>query len=113
MPQDDVAPHHVIPLGVYVSNRGTPCEVRGGCREAARARIARNAAVFGVSVDVRGAAPDAFNGAATPSAVFVGGGLSQPGVLDACLDNLAAPGGLVANAAMVESDVVLAQSYSR
>ncbi len=66
-----------------------------------------------VSIDVRGAAPDAFNGAATQSVVFVGGGLSQPGVLDACLDNLAAPGGLVANAVMVEAKAILAQSYSR
>ena len=113
MPQDYVTPHHLIPLGVYVSNRGTTCEVRGGCREAAFAGIVRNAVVFGVSVDVRGAAPDAFNRAATPSAVFVGAGLSQPGVLDAYLDNLAAPGRPVANAVTAESDAILVQSYSR
>jgi precorrin-6Y C5,15-methyltransferase (decarboxylating) len=81
--------------------------------EARRARIAVNAAAFGVDVDVRGAAPDAFDGAAAPSAVFVGGGLTQPFVLDACLTHLPAGGRLVANAVTVESEAVVAQWYSR
>lgn len=81
--------------------------------EARRARITRNATAFGVSVDVRGAAPSAFDGAATPSAVFIGGGLTQPGVLDGCLEKLPAGGRLVANAVTVESEAALAQAYSR
>ena len=64
-------------------------------------------------IDVRGEAPDAFDGAATPSAIFIGGGLTQPGLLDACLDNLPAGGRLVANAVTAESEAVLAQAYSR
>lgn len=81
--------------------------------DARRARISRNAAAFGVSVDVRGAAPGAFDGAEAPSAVFVGGGITQPDVLDACLRHLPPGGRLVANAVTVESEVVLAQAYSR
>jgi precorrin-6Y C5,15-methyltransferase (decarboxylating) len=72
-----------------------------------------NAAAFGVSIDVRGEAPDAFAGAEAPSAIFIGGGLTKPGLLDACLDNLPANGRLVANAVTAESEAVLAQAYSR
>jgi precorrin-6B C5,15-methyltransferase / cobalt-precorrin-6B C5,C15-methyltransferase len=81
--------------------------------ETRRARIARNAASFGVTVEVRGAAPAAFDGAATPSAVFIGGGLTQPGMLDACLAPLCSGGRLVANAVTAESEVLLVQAYSR
>jgi precorrin-6Y C5,15-methyltransferase (decarboxylating) len=81
--------------------------------ETRRARIARNAAAFGVNVEVRGAAPAAFDGAATPSAVFIGGGLTQSGMLDACLALLPSGGRLVANAVTAESEVLLVQAYSR
>ena len=60
--------------------------------EQRRRNIEFNAAAFGVSIDVRQQAPDAFDGAAPPSAIFVGGGLTHPGLLDACLDNLPADG---------------------
>ena len=52
-------------------------------------------------------------GARPPSAIFIGGGLTQPGLLDACLDRLPAGGRLVANAVTAESEAVLAQWYSR
>jgi precorrin-6B C5,15-methyltransferase / cobalt-precorrin-6B C5,C15-methyltransferase len=78
-----------------------------------RIKIGINTAAFGVSIDLRGEAPDAFDGAAAPSAIFIGGGLTQPGLLDACLDHLPAGGRLVANAVTAESEAVLAQSYSR
>jgi precorrin-6B C5,15-methyltransferase / cobalt-precorrin-6B C5,C15-methyltransferase len=81
--------------------------------ETRRARIARNAAAFGVNVEVRGAAPAAFDGAATPSAVFIGGGLTPPGMLDACVSSLLCGGRLVANAVTAESEVLLMQAYSR
>lgn len=81
--------------------------------ESRRANIGVNAAAFGVGIDVRGDAPGAFDGAETPSAIFIGGGLTQPGLLDACLDKLPAGGRLVANAVTAESESLLVQSYSR
>jgi len=80
--------------------------------ERRRDRIRHNVVRFGVTVEVRGAAPDAFDGAADPSVIFVGGGLTQPGLLDACVDRLPADGRLVANAVTAESEAVLAQWYS-
>ena len=81
--------------------------------EARRRNIGSNAAAFGVSIDVRGEAPKAFEGAETPSAIFIGGGLTQPGLLDACLDKLPAGGRLVANAVTAESESLLTQAHSR
>jgi precorrin-6B C5,15-methyltransferase / cobalt-precorrin-6B C5,C15-methyltransferase len=81
--------------------------------ESRRNNVGSNAAAHGVSVELRGAAPDAFDGAAPPSAIFVGGGLTQPGLLHACLEHLPAGGRLVANAVTVESEAVVAQAYSR
>jgi precorrin-6B C5,15-methyltransferase / cobalt-precorrin-6B C5,C15-methyltransferase len=77
--------------------------------ERRRTNIGFNAAAFGVRVEVRGAAPDAFDGAAEPSVIFVGGGATQPGLLDACFDRLPVNGRLVANAVTVESEAVLLQ----
>jgi len=81
--------------------------------EQRRARITRNAAAFGVSVEVRGPAPDTFDGAPEPSAIFVGGGLTKPGLLDACFDRLPVDGRLVANAITAESEAVVTAWYSR
>ena len=82
--------------------------------EQRRKRIARSMrTAFGAMVDVRGAAPEAFDGAPEPAAIFIGGGLTQPGLLDACFDRLAAGGRLVANAVTAESEAVVAQWYSR
>jgi precorrin-6B C5,15-methyltransferase / cobalt-precorrin-6B C5,C15-methyltransferase len=78
-----------------------------------RRNIGSNAATFGVSIDVRGDAPDAFDGAEPPSAIFIGGGLTRPGLLDVCLEKLPPGGRLVANAVTVESENVIAQAYSR
>jgi precorrin-6Y C5,15-methyltransferase (decarboxylating) len=85
--------------------------------------IASNAAAFGVDVDVRGPAPDAFeevvlsdggvDGVPLPSAIFIGGGLTRPGLTEACWDRLPEGGRLVANAVTTESEAVLAQWYSR
>ena len=91
-----------------------------GCRAVAferdehrRARIIRNRDACGVDVDVRGEAPAALADAPEPAAVFVGGGLTQPGLLDACWQQLPVGGRLVANAVTVESEAVLAQWYSK
>jgi len=80
--------------------------------ERRRRNVESNAAAFGVTIDVRGDAPEAFDGAETPAAIFIGGGLTQPGLLDACLDRLPPAGRLVANAVTTESESVLAQAYS-
>ncbi|MDP7701594.1 precorrin-6y C5,15-methyltransferase (decarboxylating) subunit CbiE [Mycobacterium sp. TY815] len=81
--------------------------------ERRRLNIGFNAAASGVSVEVRGAAPDQFAGAPRPSVIFIGGGLTHPGLLDACLEHLPAGGRLVANAVTVESEAILAQEFSR
>lgn len=78
-----------------------------------RERIVRNATVFGVPVDVRGAAPDALVNAPVPDAIFVGGAVSRDGLLQTCLDRLPVGGRLVANAVTAESEAVLTQWYSR
>lgn len=78
-----------------------------------RRNVEFNAAASGVTIDVRGDAPRAFDGAETPSAIFVGGGLTQPDLLDACFDNLPRGGRLVANVVTAESEAALIQAHSR
>jgi precorrin-6B C5,15-methyltransferase / cobalt-precorrin-6B C5,C15-methyltransferase len=96
------------------------CRSGSGCTAVAferdeqrRKRIATNAVAFGAKIGVHGEAPTAFDGAPQPSAIFVGGGLTQPGLLDACYQRLVGGGRLVANAVTLESEAVLAQWYSR
>ncbi|MDA4107887.1 precorrin-6y C5,15-methyltransferase (decarboxylating) subunit CbiE [Mycolicibacterium holsaticum] len=96
------------------------CRSGTGCRAVAferderrRKRITENAAAFGVMVDVRGDAPQAFADTAPPDVVFVGGGLTRPGLLQACFDSLPGGGRLVANAVTVESEALLAEWFSR
>jgi precorrin-6Y C5,15-methyltransferase (decarboxylating) len=81
--------------------------------EQRRKRIAANTVAFGATIDVRGDAPQAFDGAPQPAAIFIGGGLTQPGLLEACYERLPAGGRLVANAVTAESEAVLVQWYSR
>jgi len=96
------------------------CRSGIGCRAIAferdedrRTRIAQNAAAFGVRVIATFDAPETFGFEPPPAAIFVGGGVSQPGLLDACWERLDPGGRLVANAVTVESEAVLAQWYSR
>jgi precorrin-6Y C5,15-methyltransferase (decarboxylating) len=81
--------------------------------EQRRLNIVFNANASGVDIDVRGEAPHAFEDTPQPAVIFVGGGLTRPGLLDACLDHLPAGGRLVANAVTVESEAALAQAYSQ
>ncbi|RAU93658.1 cobalamin biosynthesis bifunctional protein CbiET [Mycobacterium colombiense] len=81
--------------------------------ERRRHNLDNNATTFGADIEVRGEAPDAFAGAEPPSAIFIGGGLTQPGLLEACLHNLPAGGRLVVNAVTTESEAVLAQAHQR
>ncbi|KIQ15047.1 bifunctional cobalt-precorrin-7 (C(5))-methyltransferase/cobalt-precorrin-6B (C(15))-methyltransferase [Rhodococcus sp. MEB064] len=76
--------------------------------------IRTNAVALGVpALTVRGPAPDSFADAPRPDAVFVGGGVTQPGMLDACWDALGHGGRLVANSVTAESEALLLQWYSR
>ncbi|MCT7660074.1 precorrin-6y C5,15-methyltransferase (decarboxylating) subunit CbiE [Mycobacterium deserti] len=96
------------------------CRSGSGCRaiafernEQRRKRIETNAQSFGVNVLVRSGAPDVFDVEPPPDVVFLGGGISQQGLMAACWDRLRPGGRLVANAVTVESEAVLTQWYSR
>ncbi|MDH4765505.1 precorrin-6Y C5,15-methyltransferase (decarboxylating) [Pseudomonas oryzihabitans] len=56
---------------------------------------------------VAGQAPEALAGLATPDAIFIGGGLTAPGVLDACWTALRPGGRLVANAVTLQTEAAL------
>ena len=70
------------------------------------ARIAANADALGVPqlVIVRGHAPEALAGLPGPDAVFVGGGITAPGLLAACWTALRPGGRLVANTVTLEGE---------
>ncbi|MEJ6850117.1 bifunctional cobalt-precorrin-7 (C(5))-methyltransferase/cobalt-precorrin-6B (C(15))-methyltransferase [Sinorhizobium fredii] len=73
------------------------------------ARIGRNAARFGVpglSV-VEGQAPHALRGLTRPDVIFIGGGGSEAGVMEAAIAALPSGGRLVANAVTTEMEAVL------
>ncbi|WP_330261505.1 precorrin-6y C5,15-methyltransferase (decarboxylating) subunit CbiE [Streptomyces sp. NBC_00539] len=78
-------------------------------------RITRNAAALGVPGlrVVTGAAPAALIGLPAPDAVFIGGGLTAPGLLDAAWAALAPGGRLVVNTVTLESEAALTDRYRR
>ncbi|GAA1820675.1 precorrin-6y C5,15-methyltransferase (decarboxylating) subunit CbiE [Actinomadura chokoriensis] len=73
-------------------------------------RIGRNAKALGVPGVrvVTGRAPGALDGLPRPDAVFVGGGLTVPGLLERCWDALRPGGRLAANAVTLESEAAVA-----
>ncbi|RUW58744.1 precorrin-6y C5,15-methyltransferase (decarboxylating) subunit CbiE [Mesorhizobium sp. M7A.F.Ca.US.008.03.1.1] len=73
------------------------------------ARIGRNAAACGVPglVVVEGSAPKALARLDTPDAIFIGGGGSDTGVLNAAIKALRPGGRLVANAVTLEMETLL------
>jgi len=79
------------------------------------ARIGRNAEVLGVPGlrIVNGRAPAALAQLPSPDAIFIGGGLTANGMLDAAWAALKPGGRLVANTVTLESEALLAQWYSR
>jgi precorrin-6B C5,15-methyltransferase / cobalt-precorrin-6B C5,C15-methyltransferase len=84
--------------------------------DAARAdRIGRNAVRLGVpDLDVVvGRAPAALAGLPAPDAVFVGGGATAPGLLEACWAALGPGGRLGVTAVTVQSEAVLAGWHER
>ena len=81
-------------------------------RDAERiARIARNAASLGVPglKPVHGDAPDVMELLPQPNAIFIGGGLNVPGMVETCWARLKPGGGLGANAVSLESEALLTQ----
>jgi precorrin-6Y C5,15-methyltransferase (decarboxylating) len=77
-------------------------------------RITANAASLGVP-GVRvvvGTAPTALGGLETPDAIFIGGGVTVPGMLTACREALRPGGRLVVNAVTVESERVVSEAYA-
>lgn len=71
--------------------------------------LARNAAALGVPGlrRIEGRAPEALHSLPTPDAVFIGGGVSRPGVLEACWAALRPGGRLLANAVTLQSEACL------
>ncbi|MGV9791519.1 precorrin-6y C5,15-methyltransferase (decarboxylating) subunit CbiE [Streptomyces sp. NPDC003435] len=85
-------------------------------RDPARAeRITRNAERLGVPAlrVVVGAAPGALAELPSPDAVFIGGGLTAPDIVDTCWQALDAGGRLVANTVTLESEALLADAHRR
>jgi len=78
------------------------------------ARIGRNAMAFGVPglTVVRGAAPAVLAGLPPPDAIFIGGGGTDEGVLDAAIAALPSGGRLVANAVTLEMESQLLAKHA-
>jgi len=78
-----------------------------------RQMAAENALALGVPhLELKDArAPEGFADLPAPEAIFVGGGLTADGLLDACLTSLKPGGRLVANAVTLESEAVLLAAY--
>jgi precorrin-6B C5,15-methyltransferase / cobalt-precorrin-6B C5,C15-methyltransferase len=78
-------------------------------------RIARNATRLGVPYlrVVRGEAPDVLSRLPKPDAVFIGGGLTTPLLVESCWEALPIGGRLVAAAYRDDSEAVLAAWYAR
>lgn len=98
------------------------CRTHPACRAVAverdparAARIGANARALGVPglPVVTGDAPVALAALEPPDAVFVGGGVTAPGMLDVCWDALKPGGRLVVNAVTVESESAVAGARGR
>ena len=83
-------------------------------REDRAKRAAENAVRLGVGSlrVVIGHAPEALTGLPAPDAVFVGGGATDEGVLDACWAALPAGGRLVVHGVTLETERVLAERHA-
>ncbi len=98
----------------YRPGGGGPARAFAIEHDSARCRvIARNADALGVPelVVVEGRAPDALAALSPPDSIFLGGGLSQPGVIDACWRALPPGGRLVAHAVTVEGSAGLSDLW--
>ena len=77
------------------------------------ARAARNAAALGTPdlEIVHGRAPEAFAGEEAPNAIFLGGGVSNPGLIEAAWTALKPGGRIVANAVSIASEARLIAAF--
>ncbi|MBD1548938.1 precorrin-6y C5,15-methyltransferase (decarboxylating) subunit CbiE [Roseibium aggregatum] len=80
-----------------------------------RGMASENALALGVpGLEIRDAtAPDGLSGLPAPDAIFIGGGLTADGIVDACHDALKDGGRLVANAVTLEGEAVLLDAHRR
>ena len=102
-------------VGIEWARTHPRCSVSAVERDAGRAaRIRGNALRLGAPrVDVvEGSAPEALADLPRPDAVFVGGGATRPGVLDACWDALAPGGRLVVHGVTLETESELARRHA-
>jgi precorrin-6Y C5,15-methyltransferase (decarboxylating) len=78
------------------------------------ARIARNAVALGVPdlTVIEGEAPRVLGGLPPPDAIFVGGGATADGVLDAAWTALPSRGRLVVNAVTIETQAELTRRFA-
>ncbi|WP_405060986.1 precorrin-6y C5,15-methyltransferase (decarboxylating) subunit CbiE [Kribbella sp. NBC_01505] len=75
-------------------------------------RLERNVAALGGNVAVvHGAAPAMLGELEQPDAVFVGGGATAPGMIEACWDAVRPGGRLVVNGVTLETEVLIARWY--
>jgi len=79
------------------------------------ARIKRNASAFGVPHLhlIEGSVPEAIGGLPAPNAIFIGGGATAPGLIDAAQNALLPKGRLVVNAVTLETEALLLQRYAQ
>lgn len=91
--------------------RATAIEARPDRAE----RIRRNAEALGTPdlAVVTGAAPDGLAGLQAPDAVFIGGGVSEPGLLSAALAALRPGGRCVANAVTLQGEAALLAAFAQ
>ncbi len=84
-------------------------------REERAARITHNALALGVPelTVVRGGAPEVLEGLPAPDAIFVGGGITTPGLLAGCWAALKAGGRLVANTVTLEGEQAVVAARER
>jgi precorrin-6Y C5,15-methyltransferase (decarboxylating) len=61
---------------------------------------------------IEGAVPAALEGLARPDAIFIGGGLTAPGLIDLCWQALKPGGRLVANTVTLESEALLLAEFA-
>jgi precorrin-6Y C5,15-methyltransferase (decarboxylating) len=98
-------------MRAHPSCRAIAIEENAGRQELIRA----NAAALGVPALqlVAGSAPGALAGLAEPDAIFIGGGVTEPGLLEACWSALRPGGRLVANAVTLQSEALLVAWWQR
>ena len=79
------------------------------------ARIRRNAATCGVPdlLVIEGIVPEALEGLRTPHAVFIGGGATVPGLIEAVQAALHPGGRLVINAVTLETEAILSSRHAQ